>query len=79
MEAESFIPLPVDQVYLDWQKIGAANGKLSILLIASPREFVDGYLPLLDDAGIKLGSVVSDIDGVCARQMVEGLIAGVPA
>jgi transposase len=31
---------------------------------------------LLDDAGIKLGSVVSDIDGVCARQMVEGLIAG---
>lgn len=31
---------------------------------------------LLDDAGIKLGSVVSDIDGVCARKMVEGLIAG---
>jgi transposase len=31
---------------------------------------------LLDDAGIKLGVVVSDIDDVCARQMVEGLIAG---
>jgi len=31
---------------------------------------------LLDDAGIKLGGVVSDIDGVCARKMVEGLIAG---
>ena len=31
---------------------------------------------LLDDAGIKLGGVVADIDGICARKMVEGLIAG---
>ena len=30
---------------------------------------------LLDDAGIKLGGVVADIDGVCASKMVEGLIA----
>ena len=31
---------------------------------------------LLDDAGIKLGGVVADIDGVYARKMVEGLIEG---
>jgi hypothetical protein len=31
---------------------------------------------LLDDAGIKLGGVVSDVNGVCARKMVEGLLAG---
>ena len=30
---------------------------------------------LLDDAGIKLGGVVADIDGVCSSKMVEGLIA----
>jgi transposase len=30
----------------------------------------------LDDAGIQLGGVVSDIDGVSARTLVEGLIAG---
>jgi transposase len=33
---------------------------------------------LLDDAGIKLGAVVADINGVSARRMVEGLIAGKP-
>ncbi|MDF9390977.1 MULTISPECIES: IS110 family transposase [Methylococcus] len=33
---------------------------------------------LLDDAGIKLGAVVADIDGVSARAMIEGLIAGQP-
>jgi transposase len=30
---------------------------------------------LLEDAGIKLGGV-ADIDGICARKMAEGLIAG---
>ena len=76
-EAESFIPLPIDQVYLDWQKIGdnsdlsrlggraeadasrlggsspAEAGKMSILIIASPKEFVDKYLEILDKAGLK--------------------------
>ena len=31
---------------------------------------------ILDDAGIKLGAVVSDINGVSARAMIAGLIAG---
>ncbi len=33
---------------------------------------------ILDDAGIKLGGVVADIDGVSARAMVRGLIEGRP-
>jgi transposase len=33
---------------------------------------------ILDDGGIKLGGVVSDINGVSARAMVAGLIAGKP-
>lgn len=33
---------------------------------------------MLDDAGIKLGAVVADINGVSARAMIEGLIAGTP-
>jgi len=31
---------------------------------------------ILDDGGIKLGGVVSDINGVSAREMVAGLLAG---
>ena len=34
---------------------------------------------VLDDAGIKLGGVVSDINGVSARAMVAGLLQGMPA
>lgn len=32
----------------------------------------------LDDAGIRLGGVVSDIDGVSAGEMIEGLPEGIP-
>jgi transposase len=32
---------------------------------------------ILDDAGIKLGGVVSDLNGVSARRMITGLISGV--
>lgn len=76
-EAESFIPLPIDQVYLDWQKIAvrpgdplrpgnlaqlgnqslagqADAGKMNILMIASPKEFVDKYLDILDKVGLKI-------------------------
>jgi len=35
-----------------------------------------GSNKVLDDAGIRLGCVVSDIDGVSARAMVEALIKG---
>ncbi len=52
-EAESFIPMPIDQVYLDWQKISETGDKMNILMIASPREFVDQYLDILDHSGLR--------------------------
>lgn len=33
---------------------------------------------MLDDSGIKLGSVVSDLNGVTARALIDGLLAGKP-
>lgn len=57
VEAESFIPMPVDQVYLDWQKIGFTQDKMNILMVASPKDFVDSYLQLFDHAGLKVGAL----------------------
>lgn len=52
-EAENFIPLPLDQVYMDWQKLGVTGDKINILIIASPKEYVENYLKILDNAGLK--------------------------
>lgn len=53
-EAENFIPMPIDQVYLDWQKLSVVGDKLNILIIASPKEFVDRYLEILDKMDLKV-------------------------
>ncbi len=52
-EAESYIPIPIDQVYLDWMKIGEKDGKLALLLVASPKAFVDQVLDGLDAADLR--------------------------
>ncbi|MDE2311862.1 MAG: type IV pilus assembly protein PilM [Patescibacteria group bacterium] len=57
VEAESFIPLPVDQVYLDWQRLGVTGDKMDVLMVASPREFVNQYLTALDIAGVKTSAL----------------------
>ena len=68
-EAESFIPLPIDQVYLDWQKLGLKGDKQEILIIASPKEFVDKYLKILEDAGLEVSALEVESQS-CHRSLI---------
>lgn len=56
-EAESYIPIPVDQVYLDWKRLGESSGRVELLLVASPKEFVDRVLKGVELAGLTPVSV----------------------
>ncbi len=51
-EAESYIPIPIDQVYLDWQRLGEKDGRVELLLVASPKVFVDQVLRAVKRAGL---------------------------
>ncbi|MBL8030437.1 MAG: type IV pilus assembly protein PilM [Candidatus Doudnabacteria bacterium] len=64
-EAESFIPMPVEQVYLDWQKINEAGDKQNILIIATPREYVDKYLEALDTGGLTASALEAESQSLC--------------
>ena len=69
-EAESFIPLPIDQVYLDWQKLSESEDKMNILIIASPKDFVDSYLDVLEKSGIK--PVALEVESQsCHRALID--------
>lgn len=68
-EAESFIPLPIDQVYLDWQKIGETEDKMNVLIVASPKEFVDKYLEVLEKAGITVLAIEVESQS-CHRALI---------
>ncbi len=55
-EAENYIPLPVDQVYLDCEIVKPLfdhQKKLDVLLAACPKNIVNSYLKVLKEAKLK--------------------------
>lgn len=61
-EAEAYIPMPISQVYLDWVILsslepgtpgGPEAGKMTVLITASPRDYVDTYVAVLKGAGLE--------------------------
>lgn len=53
-EAENYIPLPIDDVYLDFEKIPSSNQQdhYDILIAASPKKTIDSYLSCLKKSGL---------------------------
>lgn len=55
-EAENYIPLPIDKVYLDSQVVPqttSSSGHLNVLIAAFPKEMIDPYVSSLKMAGLK--------------------------
>lgn len=52
-EAEHYIPYPVKDMYLDWQKLEVKGNKIKLLLAAARRDIVDGYIKTLRQAKLK--------------------------
>lgn len=52
-EAESSIPIPIEEVYMDWKIIpGYSDGGNKIFLSSAPKKLVDSYAEALRDAGL---------------------------
>ena len=59
-EAENYIPLPIDQVYLDSQIVPPVYNHLDhfdVLIAALPKKTIDPYLSCLKSAGLKPGAL----------------------
>lgn len=55
-EAENYIPIPLEKVYLDFQVISPANNHLDhldVLIAAIPKDTVDVYFSCLKSAGLE--------------------------
>lgn len=61
-EAEAYIPLPINQVYLDWVILsslepgtpgGPEAGKMTVLLTASPKDYIDRYVKVIKAVGLE--------------------------
>jgi len=53
-EMEANIPLPIDQVYFDWQFLGTDNKhKQNVLTVAVAKDVVDDFIDVLGRAGLE--------------------------
>lgn len=57
LEAEQYVPLPADQIYLDHTIISTPtekNNETVAVMVASPKKIVDSYLDLFDQLGLQV-------------------------
>ena len=78
-EAENYIPLPIEKVYLDFQVIPSSNGadRLNVLIAALPRETVDSYVSCFKRAGLIPMALEVESQSI-ARAVVKNEISPFP-
>lgn len=68
-EAEQYIPLPLDQVTMDFTILQEAkntgNNMMQVLLVASPKVLIDKYVGYVEQAGLGAVSIETEIISAC--------------
>lgn len=79
-EAENYIPLPVDQVYLDFQIVPPVYDHLDhfdVLIVALPKKTIDPYISSLKEAGLKIRAL--EIESLAiARALIKNEVSDHP-
>lgn len=70
-QAESYIPIPIDEANIDYQIVerrnpervpqGVGQGAVDVLLIAAPKILVEKYVRIVDLAGLTVASVETEM------------------
>lgn len=77
-EAEQYIPIPLEEVSLDYQVIkdSGAGGKVDVLLVAAPLTLTKKYLKILGDAGLE--TIGLETETLAAARSLVGLNSSLP-
>jgi type IV pilus assembly protein PilM len=77
LEAEQYIPLPLDDLYLDYDIISQTEAGTELLLVAAPRRIVDSYMTLARLLGLDVVNIETTI-GSGSRLFVQAETSEVP-
>ncbi len=70
LEAEQYIPVPVNELYLDHMVIDNSGKEMDLLAVAVPRKIVDSYMVLADLLGLEVVGLETTI-GASSRLFVH--------
>lgn len=78
-EAEQYVPLPLDQVNVDFAVLRDAKatgtGKMEVLLVAAPKTLVEKYLSILELSGLEPVSAETEI--IATSRAVAASVANI--
>ncbi len=77
MEAEQYIPLPADDLYLDNEIIRRTSEATELLVVAVPKKLIDSYLTLAQILGLEVAAMETTI-GAASRLFVHAEQSDVP-
>ncbi|MGH7240699.1 MAG: type IV pilus assembly protein PilM [Candidatus Saccharimonadales bacterium] len=66
LEAEQYIPVPIDELYLDYTVIRSDKESTEVFAVAVPRKIVDSYLNLAKITGLEAVLIETTLGG-CSR------------
>lgn len=69
-EVEQSIPIPKDDLYIDWQKIAESQEKTTVFLAAAPKSIVNSYVQLFELLGMEPVALEMSLAAI-ARAMVS--------
>ena len=61
LEAEQYIPVPMPDLYIDYEVIETGGEKNEVLMVAAPRAIVDSYIKLFDLMGLEVAMIDSSL------------------
>ncbi len=64
LEAEQYIPVPIDDLYIDYEQVSDkpdAEGLVEILVVAAPKKIVDAYLNLMKMLDLEVVAVETNL------------------
>lgn len=62
LEAEQYIPMPLDELYLDYNIVSSDKEKIDLFAVAVPKKIVDSHLQLMRIMGLETVGVETTID-----------------
>jgi type IV pilus assembly protein PilM len=61
LEAEQYIPVPLADLYIDYETIETNKDRNEVLMVAAPRAIVDSYIKLFDILGLEVAFLESSL------------------
>lgn len=77
LEAEQYIPMPIDELYVDHAVISETDKEMEVLVVAVPKKMVDSYLMLTRLLGLEVVAIETTISAA-GRLFVQAEQSDVP-